>query len=516
MTPIHTEFRGFMTGGARPVRPAAVAAAVAMALGVLAAPHAMAQGASASDLAHLKDQVQDLQRQIDKLQAQQAQQPAATAATAGTGAKDTGAKPAPHVAESGTHKLSLESADGQTTIALTGRLHLDVGGYTSYKPDNTSVGPQTLASGFNARRARIGVTGKVGGVWTYQFIYDAGNSSDATAGGVEWAQISYVGFKGVQIDLPGYSEPAFTLETAQSSNDIMFLERAAPVNVATGLGTGDFRANTGVMFYGDRYWLGAYLTGPQNGDSHTNLHERLGTFGRATFQALQADNYNLHLGVGVFGLIKAPDTGTVTPATVTLSDRPELRIDPTALLTTGGIGNAAHPVSGATVVDGELAGGWGSLFAMGEYFHYQVDRRGLSNNSFDGAYGELSYTLTGEHRRYVPNKGTYGSINPLHPVSANGGFGAWEIAARYSYTDLIDQFVPGLALSAQPNAINGGKLKNTTVGINWYVNSYMRFMLNYVHSELDKVNGTAATGAALGVPIGYKFDAIALRSQVAW
>ncbi len=248
------------------------------------------------------------------------------------------------------------------------------------------------------------------------------------------------------------------------------------------------------------------------------MHERLGTFGRATFQALQADDYNLHLGVGIFGLIKAPDTGLTTPATVTLSDRPELRIDPTALLTTGALGNAAHPVTGATVIDGELAGGWGSLFAMGEFFHYSVDRRGLSNNSFDGAYGEVSYTLTGEHRRYLPNKGTYGSINPAHPVGSgpNGGWGAWEIAARYSYTDLIDQFVPGVALSAQPNAVDGGKLKNTTVGINWYVNSYMRFMLNYVHSELDKANGTAVAGAPLGTPIGYKFDAIALRSQVNW
>jgi phosphate-selective porin OprO/OprP len=513
MTPIRTELRGFPTNQANTSRPSGIAAAVAAALGVLAAPHAMAQAASASDLDRLQDQVKDLQSQIDKLkQAQQGQAPQA----AGTPAKDSSAKPAPHVAESGAHKFSLESADGQYSIALTGRLHLDVGGYPSFKPDSTAVGTQQLSNGFNARRARIGVTGKVAGDWQYWFIYDAGNSQDSTPAGIQWAQISYVGFKGVQIDLPGYSEPAFTLETAQSSNDLMFLERAVPVNVATNLGTGDFRANTGVAFYSDRYWLGAYLTGPQSGDSHTNVQERFGTFGRATVQVLQSDNYNLHLGVGVFELIKAPNTGPGTPATVTLSDRPELRIDPTALLTTGAIGNAAHPVTGATVIDGEVAAGWGSLFAMGEYFNYKVDRIGLSNNSFDGAYAEVSYTLTGEHRRYVPNRGSYSAINPVHPVGSNGGFGAWEIAARYSYTNLIDQFVPGAALSAQPNAVNGGRLKNATFGVNWYVNSYIRFMFNYIHSELDKANGTAVAGAPLGVPVGYKFDAIALRSQVAW
>jgi phosphate-selective porin OprO/OprP len=489
-----------------PGRARPTALAVAAVLAVSLAPRAMAQAASASELERLKDQVQQLQRQVDKMQGPQ---------TTGSAAKDSSAKPTPRVAQSGSNKLSVETADGRYSVSLTGRVHFDLGGYPSFKPDNTAVGTQTLSSGVNARRARIGVSGRAGGVWTYQFLYDGGSSQDSTASGVEWAQIAYVGLKGVQIDLPGYSEPPFTLETAMSSNDIMFLERAAPVNVATNLGTGDFRANGGVRFFGDRYWIGAYLTGPQNGDSHTGTQQRFGSFQRATAQVLAGSDYNLHLGVGVFELIKAPNTGSGTANVVTLSDRPELRIDPTALLTTGAIGSLAHPVTGATVYNAELAAGWQSWFAQGEYFRYNVTRAGLSSNSFDGAYAEVSWTLTGEHRRYVPLSGAYSSITPSHPVGVDGGMGAWELGARYSYTQLTDQFVAGQSLASQPNAINGGKLKNTTVGVNWYVNSYLRFMLNYVHSELEKTNGTAAA-AALGVPIGYKFDAIALRSQIAW
>jgi len=41
-------------------------------------------------------------------------------------------------------------------------------------------------------------------------------------------------------------------------------------------------------------------------------------------------------------------------------------------------------------------------------------------------------------------------------------------------------------------------------------------MLNYVHSNVDKRNGTAAPGAALGSAIGFRLNGIALRSQVAW
>jgi phosphate-selective porin OprO/OprP len=124
--------------------------------------------------------------------------------------------------------------------------------------------------------------------------------------------------------------------------------------------------------------------------------------------------------------------------------------------------------------------------------------------------------VTGEHRKYVPTTGAYSAITPNQPFGVNGGGGAWELALRYSETNLTDNFVAGTPIAAQPTAINGGTLKNVTVGDNWYLNSYMRFMLNYVHSELDKANSTAVAGAALGVPVGYKFDAIAIRTQVAW
>lgn len=407
-----------------------VGVAVAAILGLVPQHRALAQSASAAELSQLKEQVDALQRQLQRLEQAQQAQPAAPAA-AGTTAPTAAKKEPPHLAQSGSGKFSLESADGQTSIALTGRLHLDVGGYTSFKPDNAAVGTQVLSSGFNARRARIGVNGKVGGVWSYQFIYDGGNSADNNPAGVQWAQIAYVGFKGVQIDLPGYSEVPFTLEYAESSNDTLFIERAVPVNVAAGLGTGDFRSNTGVRFYGDRYWFGAFLTGPQYGDSHANVRERLGAFQRAGYQVLAGENYSLHVGGGVSELFKVPDSfNTATPPvrqapSLTLSDRPELRIDPTSLFSTGAIGNATNPATGATVYNVELAGQWHGLFAQGEYFHYDIERRGLSNNGMDGAYGELGWVLTGEHRRYTPVSGGYSGVNPAHRwiATAAGGRG---------------------------------------------------------------------------------------------
>jgi phosphate-selective porin OprO and OprP len=49
------------------------------------------------------------------------------------------------------------------------------------------------------------------------------------------------------------------------------------------------------------------------------------------------------------------------------------------------------------------------------------------------------------------------------------------------------------------------------------VNNNIRFMLDYLHGTISKPEGTAGVaGAPLGSNIGLRYDAIALRSQVAW
>jgi hypothetical protein len=82
MTPIREDLHRPMAGPGGRMRPTAVATAVATALGVLLAPAAMAQSASASDVQALKSEVQKLQRKIDQLEAQQAQSTPAPAPVA--------------------------------------------------------------------------------------------------------------------------------------------------------------------------------------------------------------------------------------------------------------------------------------------------------------------------------------------------------------------------------------------------------------------------------------------------
>jgi len=432
------------------------------------------------------------------------------------------AKPGPKAVQTSGNRFGIESADGKNSIYLTGRLHLDVGDYVDYHPDSPFASVQDLHSGVNARRARIGVTGKFAGDWEYALIADFGGSTDV--GGPSYINNALITYNGLNnhgvpliFDL-GYMDTFFTLDEATSSNNIMFLERASIQTVATSIFAGDNRSAFGVRSNNDRYWAGAYVTGPTSGASHTT-GESLGAYGRATYQVLQGPDYSLHLGADVGGLLQAPGD----PRSITLSDRPEVRIDPTSILSTGALGTAAHPVDNAAVFGVEGAAGWRSLFLQGEYYHIDVYRRGLASNGFDGGYIEGSWTITGEHRKYSPPSGAYGGIAPDHPFepwSQNDGFGAWELAFRYSTIDLNDNFTPGVVPAANGNAVGGGRQTVYTVGLNWYPNANMRFMFDYMHGMIDKKFSAAAgggvAGTPLGTPVGGDFDAVVMRSQFAF
>ncbi|HEY1505085.1 MAG TPA: porin [Stellaceae bacterium] len=511
-------------------------AALCGVLTAVAPAHAQSNAALNGQIQALQDQVRALNQQLQNLQSQVVQTQRNAAVTSATVAD---MKAAPPAAASGVvvsmpnNRPTLSSADGRNSIAVTGRFHWDVGDYMSVDPRNTRVGPTQLNSGENVRRARLGVIGKVLGDWNYSLIYDFGGSTDngpgtpgstgaAASGGVETAELTYTGFRPFVVE-GGVEDIPYTLDEATSSNDIMFIERSSSQVIAANLVAGDFRSNFGGHWNNDRLWLGAYFTGPSTGTIHgvTNgVAQEIGATQRATYQILQNDQYSLHVGLDASELLKPETTGGARVVT-NFSDRPELRIDPTSIINTGTLGSATNPVTGAHVVGAELAGGFGPLFAQAEYFHYGVDRQGLSTADFDGGYLQASYTLTGEHRKYNPATGAYTGISPDHPFDlthfTEGAWGALELGARYSIVDLNSNYSSGQVTSASSNAVAGGRQQVFTIGANWYVNNNIRFMLDYLHGKIDKPEGTAGVaGAPLGSNVGLSYNAIALRTQVAW
>jgi phosphate-selective porin OprO/OprP len=523
--------------------------------GALAASQAQAQSAgnSEQEIALLKQQLKMLEQKLDKLQSQTAANTAATAkarqeakaeakAEARSEAKAALANanaaipvkgpvaPSGVVVTMPNNRPTICTADEQNCVAITSRVHWDVGGY-NYRPDTAATVPQKLDSGENLRRARIGIVGKFFGDWNYALVYDFGGSSDGFGGaapgslpgggtsGVENAYLSYTGLKpfgGKMAVEAGIMDVPWTLDESTSSNDTMFLERASAGIIAQNIAAGDFRSAVGTRWWNDQLWMGAYVTGPTTGAIHSassvtppGSSEQYGAVARIAGNPISGNGYSVHIGADAEWLIQPPRNLVTQAQTLTLSDRPELRIDPTTLISTGAIAN----VSGAQVYGVEAAATYGSFIAQGEYYWFNVDRTantglpplGASSLKFDGGYAQVGYVLTGESRAYNAANASYGGIKPANPFSlAGGGWGAWEIAGRVSTINLNDQ----LATAA---GIAGGRQTIYTAALNWYVNNNVRFMLDYLHGDISK-----QASATSSVNTGSTFNAVAMRTQVAF
>jgi phosphate-selective porin OprO/OprP len=517
----------------------------------LAALPARAESAGGNDaeIALLKQHLRMLEQKLDRLQKQTAANTQAAADANAKAAKANAKVADPKaananaailvkgaVASSGVvvtmpnNRPTICTADEQNCVAVTGRVHWDVGGY-GYRPNTAATVPQKLDSGENVRRARIGVTGKFLSDWNFALVYDFGGSSDGFGGaapgslpgggvsGVENAYLSYTGLKpfgGKMAIEAGVMDLPYTLDEATSSNDILFMERASAGVVATSIAAGDFRSAAGARWYNDVLWAGAYVTGPATGAIHSESSvapngttEQYGAVARVAGQPISGRDYSLHLGADAQWLIQPPRNLVTLAETVTLSDRPELRIDPTTLVSTGAIANA----SSAQVYSVEAAATYGPLILQGEYFWFNVDRSantglppfGAPSLKFQGGYAQAGYVLTGETHAYNPATASYGGVKPAHPFSLDGGgWGAWEIAGRASTIDLNNQL--GTA-----TGIAGGRQTVYTAALNWYVNGNVRFMFDYLHGTVSKQATPTATA-----DVGSKFDAVAMRTQFAF
>ena len=126
----------------------------------------------------------------------------------------------------------------------------------------------------------------------------------------------------------------------------------------------------------------------------------------------------------------------------------------------------------------------------------------MPNPHFSGWYAFLTYSLTGEQHPYDPATASFRNLRPANPLGTPGGWGAWEVAARYSVVDL--DYLP--FSTAATGGIAGGKQDVWTVGLNWYPNNIIKFQLNYDNIKVNHVNAPANDISA---------DAVVLRSQIA-
>ncbi|HEY9555031.1 OprO/OprP family phosphate-selective porin [Allosphingosinicella sp.] len=458
------------------------------AVAVLAGAPAAAQDSAVARLEVLQTEISKLQKEVAVLKRDVAKGRQGVRRTVKQVAAIKTAPPAdsPSIRMSSSNRPTICSSDGRNCISLTSRLQLDFGGY-NYQPNTAATTPQDLVGGVIARRAQFGVIGTFLDDWEYSFVFEGGGSGGATSVVLDKGYLTYSGFEPFKI-WGGILSVPYMLDRATSNNNITFMERAAPVEVAAGIG-GATRSAFGITANDRRWWAGAFLSGPAS-DRRSRDARQAAVTGRAVFLPVLTNDASLLIGGDVQYLFDAP-TGA---SELNLRDRIEMRIDGNRILGTG-----ALPIDSARVLSAELAGTLGSFHFQGEYFDFNVERTPGNgpNLDFSGYYFQSGYILTGEKRSYSANSGSYGGVTPSRPFDwRTGDWGAWEIAARYSVVDLNDK------------DILGGRQENVTLGLNWYVNNNMRFMLNYINGKVDKRNS--------GGDVGADYQAIGGRAQIAF
>ena len=464
---------------------------------------------------------------------------------------------------------TVKTGDGRFSMAIRVRFQSD---FAAFNQPNSLAHPSEqfpdLSTGAVVRRAYFGVEGRAFKDFWYELRLNAGGSDGGTSGStagvaqggegdplLNKAVITYTGITNFHINV-GVLEPNFMFEGTTSSAWLTFLERPEIDNIgADSFGAGDSRRGvelnwqrTDTLWGGDNVNVTVAYTGGKTGSSagHGNGGDEQAQLLTRVSDRIWSDGIdNFQIGGSYSNLIDTGGTTNGNSGTIRLRDRPEVRVNGDRLIDTGGI-SAKHGFMYA--LDAGL--NFDSLFVGGEYALFSVDRRAGANTvsarpsggpvpagcagtdlthfscphaadnpQFSGFYAEASYFLTGETRQYSPSAlnnevgGWQGPSAVASPFSLDGdSWGAWEVAARYSNTDLdFDSWRTQNNATASPQpGIAGGRERVVDIGLNWYLNKDIRLMLDDLIVNVHK-----RSGAGSSTNVGQSFNVIAVRLQFA-
>jgi phosphate-selective porin OprO/OprP len=339
---------------------------------------------------------------------------------------------------------------------IGGRLEVDGAAYETSKNLD-------LANEFGLRRARIIIQGDCILLFPLTYKIEIGyvpHKFDLSEAWLSSDHIDYIGYI-----VAGVFQPPMGLDDITSSRDLTLME---PASVLQSLGApNEAGLQIGQPVFDKRgtWALGLFHGGINAADEYGNDSKAYGNLrGRFTYLAIDRVNpkipdENEYLHLGISANIQYSSTSEVR-----YRSRPESYFA-TYLIDTGVI-NANS--SGEAGVEAAYVNGPWCLEA--EFIDSVVREDNDAKPNFYGAYGTLTWYLTGESRPYNRQKGCFARLIPRRNLDLgeddDGGWGALALSARVSYTDLTDR------------NIDGGRMGLLMTGLNWYPHSHVRWMFD--------------------------------------
>jgi phosphate-selective porin OprO/OprP len=370
--------------------------------------------------------------------------------------------------------------DSGNEVKIGGRIYADWAWFSS-DDDYDASARFSAVDGSEFRTARLFLEGKMHEVIKYKFQIDVSGSS------VKFKDM-YIAFKesrmtGVEVLVGQFKQP-FGLEELTSSKYITFMERSQTAGYAPSRQSG---VQLRRLFAGDKLNIAASAFRNSTSRGFSLGEEATGFAGRVAGTPWQTDEGNLlHVGVGAMTRQRGYFDDEF------FATNPEAHLQP--------FFNAiAVPVDRATDFNFEAAAVFGPLSVQGEYMMMGVSApEGAEDAGFISYYGQASFFLTGESRPYKASTAVFNRVKPKNNYGKESGIGAFEIAARYSSTDLND------------GVYEGGTLDAITLGANWYLNPNTRVMFNWVRSDGESpapgVDEQSATGVVQAFQTRFQID----------
>jgi len=376
-------------------------------------------------------------------------------------------------------RLRLKSKEKSVKIQIGGIVQLD-SGYIGSDSELEGAFPGLRGYDTDFRRLRL---------CTFTSLYETVDIKfDIDFAGHQEIKDFWVGLRNLPVvgDVrAGHMKEPFSLEELTSNTNLTFMERSLPILALSPCrDVGALFQNTAL---GDRLtWsVGTFMvTGSfaNLGDAaHELSHFQGYAFtGRITGLPWYSDNGRRLMHTGLSYTYQDRDK-TSKDSQLKVSALPESHLTDKRLVSTPSL-----TTGGMHMINPEWAVVLGPLSFQAEVVQAFVDANGVGDPCFWGGYLYASYFVTGEHRTYDRKKGVFSRVAPKDNFQfRGGGWGAWELALRFSCIDL------------NSGTIRGGRENDLTAGLNWYIDPNIRIMLNYIHADVrDRASPSVDNGTS--------------------
>ncbi|WP_158583330.1 OprO/OprP family phosphate-selective porin [Salinisphaera sp. Q1T1-3] len=352
----------------------------------------------------------------------------------------------------------FSSADGQYSFGIGGRVQYDFsttsGSRYDGAGDEANLNSRNI-TGTEFRRVRLDAHGQITDPILYKVELDFAGNDVTLRDAYLAAQKKFALGKGT-IYL-GNKRADLGLDAGTSSKWTWFTERNTVANAilseAGTYNTGAFGSFNGHDWH---YSLGVTKGGTSTSNRASNNFE---IASRAHWDPIDTGNTIVHLGVN--GFYEDIDR-----------ERQD-RIASNEII--AGHYNGNLRVASAAVDDPksshafgfELAGLTGPFAAGAEWGRRDIESRNGPGTHYTAYAGQVGYSLTGEAFGYSTSQGVWTHPDVAHPVG-QGGWGAWQLVARYQALDFQNS-----------GQYRGGTGHATSVGLDWYLNDWVRGILDY-------------------------------------